>query len=182
MIIGVTGFFASGKDTCAAYLERKGYQHVSLSDIIRDELRERNMEITIPNLTKVGNELRREHGAGVLAERAIQRFEPSRDYVVTSIRHPDEVRTLQRNDRKFALIFTDAPMKQRFDRSQARGRSGDNRSFEEFAAAEKRQMMGDDPDAQQLLACKELADVVLNNDSTLEAFYQRIDDALSHLP
>ena len=55
MIVGVTGFFAAGKDTVAEILQERGFRHVSLSDIIREEIRSRGEEVTIPHLTTVGN-------------------------------------------------------------------------------------------------------------------------------
>ena len=39
MIIGITGSYASGKDTVASILQEKGFIHYSLSDILREELK-----------------------------------------------------------------------------------------------------------------------------------------------
>ena len=39
--IGVTGTLGSGKDTLAAYLVSKGFEHISLSDLIREELKKK---------------------------------------------------------------------------------------------------------------------------------------------
>jgi dephospho-CoA kinase len=176
MIYGVTGFFCSGKDTMAEVLESKGFAHISLSDMIREELRERGMEIAIPNLTEVGNELRREHGPGVLGERALARIDASRDWVITSIRHPAEVEAL-RKDSDFVMVFVDAPRRLRFERSLGRAREGDPDTLEEFAAQEERQMSarGGDPAAQALAACREMADERIENDSTLERFKEKIE-------
>src|SRR3954467_3895344 len=96
MIVGVTGFFCAGKDTMADMLRAKGFTHISLSDIIRDELAARKLAVTVPNLTELGNELRREHGPGALAERALKRVDFGRNWVITSIRHPAEVAALRR--------------------------------------------------------------------------------------
>ena len=48
-------------DTFADYLQSKGWQHISLSDMIRAEIRNRKEEINLPNLIRVGNELRYSH-------------------------------------------------------------------------------------------------------------------------
>ena len=180
MIYGVTGFFCSGKDTMAEVLEARGFAHVSLSDMIREELRERGIEITIPNLTEVGNELRREQGPGVLGERALARIDSSRDWVVTSIRHPAEVEALRKNP-DFVMVFVDAPQRLRFERSLGRAREGDPITFEEFAAEEERQMSAQagDPAAQALAACREMANERIENDSTLEEFIDRINHLLA---
>ena len=68
MIFGITGYYGSGKDAVAKYLESKGFIHHSLSDELRSELIKRNMKITRKNLIDIGNELRKEHGPGVIAK------------------------------------------------------------------------------------------------------------------
>ena len=179
MILGVTGYFAAGKDTCAAFLEEQGYHHVSLSQLLRDELQRRGEEINLPNLTAVGNELRNQHGHGVLARLALEKLEQQQYAVVTSIRHPDEVKTLREGCATFAMIFVDAPQEVRFARSQDRSREGDFPTLEEFAAAEQSQRDGQGPATQQLDACRKMADRVLHNGSTREAFLQQIREALT---
>ena len=181
MIIGVTGFFAAGKDTFAEYLEEKGFVHFSLSDMIRDELRLRGMEINIPNLTAVGNELRRAGGSGVLADRALKKIDYEKNTIVTSIRHPDELASLRAGAGNFTMFFVNAPMVQRFERCKDRGRSGDALTLESFEAAEKQQLESDDPAAQQLLACRELADIEISNDADLVSFQNKIDEQIALL-
>lgn len=174
MIVGVTGFFAAGKDTFAEILIQKGFKHVSLSDIIRAEIRQRGEEITIPRLTEVGNELRTGFGPQILAERALRVLPEESEAVVTSIRHGAEVEAL-RARKKFVMVFVDAPSSLRHQRSLARAREGDPVSHEDFEAAERRQMASDDPNAQQLARCKEMADQVIQNDGSLPDFREKIE-------
>jgi dCMP deaminase len=76
----------------------------------------------------------------------------------------------------FVMVFVDAPQRVRHERSLARGRGGDPVSFADFAAEEARQMQpqGGDPSAQALAACRELADVILVNEGTVEEFTQKV--------
>ena len=177
MIVGVTGFFCAGKDTFAEILIHRGFVHVSLSDIIRDEIRRRDQEITIPRLTKVGNELRTHFGPGVLAERALAIFPESGDAVVTSIRHSGEVEIL-RSRQDFRMVFVDAPIRVRYERSLARRRQGDPISFEEFRNAEQAQMESGDPNSQQLVKCRDMADLVIQNEGTQAELETQIERAL----
>jgi dephospho-CoA kinase len=177
MIVGVTGFFAAGKDTVADILVRRGFKHVSLSDIIRTEIRARGEELTIPRLTATGNALRTEFGPSVLAERALGVLPALGDAVVTSIRHSAEVKALRARP-DFTMLFVDAPIRVRYERSLGRARGGDPMSFEAFEAAEHSQMASDDPNAQQLAACREMADFVIENDAALSDIEARISDAL----
>jgi len=177
MIVGVTGFFAAGKDSFAEILVRRGFKHISLSDIIRAEIRRRGAEITIPRLTEVGNELRRDFGPQVLAERALEVLPAQGDAVVTSIRHGSEVQTL-RSRRSFVMVFVDAPIQLRYERNVRRGRGGDPMTVEEFVAAEHTQMRSDDPDSQQLSVCKNMADFIILNDGSFQEFEEKTDQVL----
>ena len=67
MLIGITGRNGAGKDTAAEYLTTKSFYHSSLSDIIREDARRRNMRPTRANLVQLGNRLREISGTGVLA-------------------------------------------------------------------------------------------------------------------
>ncbi len=177
MIVGVTGFFGSGKDTMAELLVQKGFAHVSLSDMIREEVRARGGEVTIDALTAVGNDLRREHGSAVLAQRALDHIDHSRNWVVTSIRHPAEVEALRARP-DFIMVFIDADPRVRFERTVTRARAGDPQTYEEFAAQEMRQMEAADSAAQSLAACRKLADRQLDNGGTIEAFREQVVEFL----
>ncbi len=180
MILGVTGFFAAGKDSVAEILIQKGFRHVSLSDMIREEIRQRGEEITIPRLTQVGNEMRTQFGPQVLAERALRHLTDVPQAVVTSIRHSGEVQALRARP-DFSMVFVDASIRTRYERSRGRARQGDPVTFEEFAAAEAQQMQNGDPNSQQLQACKEMADTLIVNDGTLETLEERINALLAQL-
>ena len=117
MILGVTGLYASGKDTVAELLKEKGFFHYSLSDFIREEAKKRKVKDTRENLMKRGNELRQKHGYGILARWALQKMEWDKNYVVTSVRNPVEVEVL-RTKTNFALINVCAPEKIRWQRMQ----------------------------------------------------------------
>lgn len=175
MIVGVTGFFCAGKDTAAELLATKGFAHISLSDMIRDELRRQGKTIDVPHMTELGNELRRTRGPGVLARKALARMDFSRNWVVTSIRNPVEVQALRERP-DFVMLFIDAPQRVRFERSLLRARAGDPQTFEEFAAMEARQMhpVEGDPSAQQLAACRDAADATILNDADPAALRDKL--------
>jgi dephospho-CoA kinase len=134
MIIGVTGYYSSGKDTIANYLEKKGFIHHSLSDEIRLELKKRKKRITRDNLILVGNELRQKYGPSVLADRATKRFKTG-NYVVSSIRNVYEVKALRKLD-NFMLIDVRAPIEKRFRWMKKRDRKGDIKTLKELRQKE----------------------------------------------
>jgi dephospho-CoA kinase len=173
MVVGLTGPNAAGKGEVAAYLRELGFSLHSLSDIVREEAAARGFAAEREHLIRIGNELRRAGGPGVLAERILPRI-GARD-VVDSIRNPAEVAVLRRNP-GFLLLGVDAPARLRFERSLARRRPGDPATFEGFEARE-RQENSEDSDAQQLLATLRLADRVILNDGTVEALRREVDRA-----
>jgi dephospho-CoA kinase len=171
--VGLTGFNASGKGEAAKILQKYGYSYFSLSDVVRDEAVSRGLDTSRDNLIMTGNSMRREHGAGVLAETIYSRLD---DYsVIDSIRNPEEVHVL-RNEGNFILLGIQADARKRFERMKQRGRSGDALNFEEFVLQEHREMDGS-PSSQQLARCLEMADVHICNNGTLKDLEQGIAKA-----
>lgn len=177
MIIGLTGPNAAGKGEAAARLERCGFRLHSLSDIVREEAARRGLPPEREHLIRIGTEMRRADGPGVLARRIVDRL-GDRD-VVDSIRNPSEVGVL-REVPGFVLLGVVASPELRFERSRRRSRPGDPESLDEFRRREAQENT-DDPAAQQLDATLALADHVLRNDGDLDALRAAVDDLLGGL-
>jgi dCMP deaminase len=177
MIIGLTGKNGSGKTAVSEYLKSRGFEYFSLSDAIREEIRKRGGEITREILIEVGNELRREFGPGILAERIFDRLESDRNYVIDSIRNPHEVKVLQRR-KDFTLMSLEADQTIRFERSRRRMREGAVQTFEEFVEEEMRELDSGDPANQQLIATGQMADLTVTNNGTLQEMYRKLDELL----
>src|SRR5258708_5768139 len=115
MIIGLTGKNASGKGEVAKFLESRGFQFHSLSDVLRDELKRKHLTPTRDHLTRVGNELREKYGPSILAECILKSLAESQNYVIDSFRNPAEVEAFrQRPD--FVLWAVVAKPATRFKR------------------------------------------------------------------
>jgi dCMP deaminase len=166
MRIGVAGPNAAGKTQVVEYLERRSFHRVSLSDVIRDDLRAQGLEPTRENMIRRGRELRALHGPAVLAQRAEKLLPAGRNCVIDSIRHPAEVEQLRASG-DFKLLWVDAPVEVRFERSRRRARAGDPATLAEFEAFEARELASSDMAAQQLLGVAELADATLDNAGSL---------------
>jgi dCMP deaminase len=180
MIIGLTGKNGSGKTAISEYLKSRGFEYYSLSDEIRGEIRGRGREITREALIDIGNELRERFGPGVLAERILRKLENSRNYVIDSIRNPHEVAVL-RSRSDFTLLAVEADEAIRFERSRRRGRESAARTLQQFAQEEARELNSDNPAAQQLDATRQEADLVVDNNGTLEELHRRLDTLLPPL-
>jgi len=176
MIVGLTGRNASGKGVVADFLRERGFVFHSLSDIIRDDLRERNSEVTRENLIEAGRRLRKTYGASVLADRILAKLEPDKNYVIDSFRNPYEVEAFRRAGH-YVLVDVTADAEIRFKRIQERKRESDPMTLDAFMECEQREDDTSDS-AQQLTRTAQLADLKIENNGSLDALHERIREAL----
>ncbi|MFH1282820.1 MAG: AAA family ATPase [bacterium] len=172
MIIGLTGKNGSGKGEAAAFLRENGFEYTSLSDALRKELNEKGIAITRENLISVGQQLRSKYGAQVLARRVLEKLVPSKNYVVDSFRHPNEVLEFRKN-KDFYLWRIEADDKIRFERCARRGREEEPINFERFIEVEKLEFNKGELNKQDLIQTLEMADVIINNNSTIEELHEK---------
>lgn len=180
MIIGVTGYLCAGKDTIGDYLKKeKNFIHISLSDFIKEELEERNMDTSRENFRNHANKQRENHGNGYFAKKAVEKIDNSQNYVVTSIRHPSEIEALREN-KLFRMLFVDADQKTRHERLLKRNdhKDEESKSFEKFKENEKKEE-NKEGSGQQLSKCKEMSDIMISNDSTFEELYKNLDEIVN---
>ena len=175
MVIGLTGPNACGKGEVATHLARQGFALHSLSDIVREEARARGLPPEREHLIRIGQELRRAEGPGVLAERLLPRL--TAKAVVDSIRAPAEVAVL-RSRPDFGLVAIDAPVEVRWRRAVERQRAGDATDLESFRAQEQLENR-DDPASQQVMRAMEMADAHIVNDGTIDELHAKIDQLVA---
>jgi dephospho-CoA kinase len=173
-LIGLTGTNGAGKGEAAAYFMSRGYAYASLSDILREELRERGLEVTRDTLIRVGNELRERLGPDVLARRTMAKV--TGPTVIDSIRNSREVEYF-RAQGNFILLAVDAPIEVRFSRVGSRGRDESVGTLEEFRKKEEEERAGGEA-AQQLEACMAAADRLIWNDGTIEDLHRKLERLL----
>jgi dCMP deaminase len=171
VILGVSGLYGAGKGEAVDFLRARSFYALSLSDVIRDELRTRGQEETRERMIETGNALRSAGGPAALAERLIAQLLPDRNYVIDSIRHPAEVKALRSAASGFRLLWIDADEATRVERLRQRARGGDPTTLEDLRRLEGRELASDDPAAQQLLAVRELSDFQLRNDGDIEELH-----------
>ncbi|MGH7338408.1 MAG: hypothetical protein ACREI7_12570, partial [Myxococcota bacterium] len=178
MIIGLSGRNGAGKGEVLAFLESRSFYAHSLSDVIRDELRRQGQSETRERMIEAGNAIREKRGPGGLATILAEQLLPDRNYVIDSVRHPAEVEVLRARASRFQLWWVDADESVRLTRIRARGRGGDPQTLDELRALEGRELGGEDPTAQQLLAVQALADATLRNDGTIADLHAQVQALL----
>lgn len=180
MIIGLTGENCAGKGAAAEYLMKKSFYYLSLSDVIREELKAEGEAITRENLIAKGNELRERFGPGILGKRIAEKAEADKNYVIDSIRNPAEVKELEKLGR-FFLFYITAPAKTRFERIKARERETDPRTFEAFLEIEKMELENKDETKQNLKGTFAMAQTTMVNDGRLAGLHEKLDAALAEV-
>ncbi len=176
ILIGLTGENCAGKGTVAAYLEKKGFVYLSLSDVIREELAAEGKEATRENLIAKGNALRGEGGPSALAKKIVAKLEHHRNYIIDSIRSTGEVEELKKQQ-NFFLVYVTAPIEVRFERLRSRDRDGDPKTFELFKKLEDKERKGG-VTQQNLDATAKMADKIIVNNGDLQQLYDDVGKAL----
>jgi cytidylate kinase len=186
IIIGIAGTNGAGKDTVGRILaEQHGYLFVSVTDVLRAELRRRNLPIDRLHMRDLSAEWRREYGYGVLIDRAVDAYKSAmatgtyNGMAVASLRNPYEVDRV--HELQGVVWWVDADARLRFDRIQrnaaTRARAGeDEKTFEEFLAEEKAEMYSSGDEATlNMSAVRDKCDVKLQNGgNSLEMLEQEI--------
>lgn len=179
-VIGLVGPFGSGKTKARGFFAENGYLCITLSDIIKDEARSRNLEISREVVMDLGNSLRREYGNNILAVRALERIREAQvsKSLIDGIRNPAELNYLKHEARAFIIGITLDP-KLRFQRVLNRNLPGDPKTYEDFLEIDRRDsgMVGDN-NSQQVNACIQLADTILKNDGDLFQFRLKLESFL----
>jgi dephospho-CoA kinase len=167
LVIGISGTICSGKDIVAGMLKERGFQLISLGEVVRGELKERGMDVTRKNQQDIGNQLRSEYGGQILAERALKKFQSyDSPLIINGIRNLEEVDFLKGHS-EFFLIGIDAPFEVRWERVKSRNRDGDLLNHDKFVIDDARDRGFNEPlNGQQVGMCLVNADFLINNDET----------------
>jgi len=180
LVIGLVGEPSGGKDTAAHYLaEKYAFVHISTGDLIRDYVKQNNLgTITRTNLKTVAIHLREQFGSDYLATQALG-LHSSDNVVISGLRTTAEVRALQEQGAVIVAVSSDE--RTRYDRAQARGRVGDNLSFDEFKSQEAAERRNDDPNTQSVDSVLALADEHIYNNKQVDSLYADLDVIMMRL-
>ncbi len=181
MIIGITGYFAAGKGEAADYLQTKhGFVKRGYGDMIRAELKELGTALGRDAEYHHANVQRAKHGFGYWSKKIIGSIKPGEKVVVEGIRNPGELNELAGAD-DFHLIAITAPLELRFERMLARQKEGDPSTLDELKEKEEREAKNDDPTKQNIAACVEKAQIVVDNGDGWDAFHQQLDKIVAEV-
>jgi len=183
IVIGLVGPIASGKGTVIDILKDKGYTPYSLSDALKEEIAARGLEITRFNCNRISNELRETQGTDVLARRTAEVIDQEKHELVAidAIRNPLEIKFLQ-NKFGAKIIGVVADQKRRYEMFRERGTFTDEiQIFEQFKELDDREFAQKGSHKQQIKACLDAADVIIENNSTIQDLTQKVEKFISSI-
>jgi dephospho-CoA kinase len=185
-LLGIAGTNGAGKDTVGEILtEKYGWLFVSVSDILRAELKRRGLPIEREYLRNLSAEWRRQFGSGILIDKALQMYKPhEKEYkglVIAALRNPGEAQRVK--DLGGKVIWVDADPKIRYQRIYSRQRSSeDKKTFEQFLKEEQDEMEhSGDQHTLSLAGVKAKADIFLKNDGDLKTFKTTTDQIIKKM-
>jgi dephospho-CoA kinase len=164
-----------GKEEVLAVAQTVGFSIVRMGDVVREEVRRRGLPISDASVGGLAHAERQAHGFGIWAERTVPRIHG--DHVlVDGLRGRAELDVFRGAfGDELTVIAVHASPKTRYERMLRRGRTDDAGTIEAFQARDTRELgwgLGD------VIAT---ADVMLVNESSLEALRQAAKVALERL-
>lgn len=179
IIIGITGTLGAGKGTVVDYLvNNKGFKHYSVRKFLIGEIEKKGLPINRDTMTEVANELRANHSPSYIIEQLYKKaVDSGGNTIIESIRTPGEVEFLKKQG-EFYLIAVDADPHIRYQRITIRATETDHINFNTFISNEKREFTTTDPNKQNLSRCIQLADIVLQNNGSMDELNLQLDKEL----
>jgi dephospho-CoA kinase len=165
LIICLTGMPGAGKSSVAFFLKERGFEVVTMGDIVREEAKRQGLEPTDINLGKMMLKLRQDLGPGAVGYIVLQKLardSSSSNVVIDGIRSIAEVEVLK-NVGHVRLLAIHASQDTRFKHLKERGRADAPSNGNEFAVRDKRELSVGVSEAIALAN-----EVISNNDLTLE--------------
>lgn len=143
LIICITGMPGAGKSTVASLLHRDGFAIVTMGDVIREEAKHHNLEMTDSNLGNLMLNLRKSKGPAAIAYLILKKMEQelnaTDNIVIDGIRNVAEVNVLKSLGHvKLLAVHASADM--RYKHIKERGRSDVALDSNDFRIRDKREL------------------------------------------
>jgi dephospho-CoA kinase len=177
ILIGLTGTHGAGKGTVTNYLRRVHHFYcVSVSDFLAQEAVRRNLEPNRTNRANIANEYRKK-GKTALMEATYNTIPQDEERVVLEPQYTiAEINFIR--EKGGYMIALDAERKVRYNRVHVRGSAKDDVSFEAFCRHEDKEMGSGDPEKQSLRDTMQSADIVLENNGSVEELEMAVKNLL----
>jgi dephospho-CoA kinase len=180
----LAGMPGSGKSVFSEIARDQGFEVYVMGDVIRGELIRRGMQVTRENMAYVARELRRLYGEDIIARRIAEEMlarstrgvSGCRYVVIDGSRSLAELEFFKKSLSSVVLVAIHASPLTRYRRLVSRGREGDPRAWDEFAARDALELsMG----LGSLIAIADI--MVVNENIDLESFRRTVSNVLEYI-
>ncbi|MFW9818337.1 MAG: AAA family ATPase [Candidatus Thorarchaeota archaeon] len=139
-VIAICGLPGSGKTTAIGAIEDLGII-VTMGDVVRNEVKIRNLEPSAINIGKIAKELREKSGPAIIAEKCVELIKKKNEEIVfvDGVRSISEIKIF-RKYWTFPIIAIIVDEKKRFRHLLERNRSDDPKSLEDLRERDKREI------------------------------------------
>ena len=177
LVVGLTGMPGAGKSLVVDTARDLGYAIVTMGDVVREQTRQRGLELTPQNVGKVMLELRAEGGNFAIAKKCIPKIEEqaSHKILVDGLRSQFEADIFKEHFQKFTVVAVHASPEIRFQRLSRRGRSDDAKTWEIFHERDMREL------GVGLGIVIALSEKILVNDNNIEGFKVQVQENFARL-
>lgn len=200
--VGVTGLPGAGKgafiDLLRPLLAERGIEtrYYSLSDQLREEARRRELPVERPVLRAIANQLRQEHGSGVLSLMVVRQMRQDLSalpagtplvVIVDSIRNPEEVRALRGElGGQFVLVAVEAPLEVLVQRLASRARYDEPEEIVKRKEAARQMILGESGEGEpahghNIAGCVAMADWRVDNSDSLALLGEGINEFIREM-
>ncbi len=161
-VLAICGLPGSGKTTAIEAIDDLGII-VTMGDVVRDEVKKRNLEPSGNNIGKIAKELRERNGPSIIAEKCVELIKKMNEQIifVDGVRSLSEI-SIFRKYWKFPIIAVIVEEEKRFKHLFERNRSDDPKSLEDLKERDKREI------AFGLDKVLEIADYKIYNNSSID--------------
>jgi len=184
-LVGVVGGAASGKDTVAEIFYKNGYQHVSSSDLVRDEIARRGYTTSRKLQTEIANEMRQKHGYGYWVDLSVTKLEQKGHAVISGLYSEGEGSHLMQKYGGLIIgvvVGEGDDSRVRYERLQQRASGArDKISYEDFMAAHMRENGGESPTDTNIQSLLNMARFTIVNSADLFHLESQTLDVIAQL-
>ncbi|UCG69367.1 MAG: flagellar hook-basal body complex protein FliE [Thermoplasmata archaeon] len=174
-VIAITGMPGSGKEEFVKIAQKEGFFVVRMGDVVRDEVKRRDLELSDVNIGNIANSEREKCGMGIWAEKTVPLVKGTLVFI-DGIRGDAELEVFRKAfGGNMKVVCIQCSSKIRYERIKKRRRKDATMTWEAFCERDERELgWGID----KALA---LCDYVIENEGTLEEFQDEVRGLLLSL-
>ena len=172
LLICITGMPGAGKSTVATLLRNYGFSLITMGDVVREQAKLHNLEMTDANLGDLMLKLREDLGPAAVAHLILKKIKQDsgrkRDIVIDGIRSIDEVKVLKTIG-SVRLLAIHASAETRYNHIKHRGRADVPLDNTDFLIRDQREI---DVGISEAIAMSD--EVVSNNNLTMAELQNKV--------